>query len=127
MLREAYDKLLHEKTLSYINALKIFDELAEANIRSILGSGKSADQKWRSCKGALYEYAVCKAIEEIFEKIPMLNKKLAIIHGTQLNFNYRSQIVIGNWTDIMPDADFVVVDLSNSIVKAIIFMQNKST
>ena len=68
----------------------------------------------------MYEYAVCKAIEEIFEKIPMLNKKLAIIHGTQLNFNYRSQIVIRNWTDIMPDADFVVVDLSNSIVKAII-------
>ena len=120
ILKQKYDNEIKMRGDSYINALINFDNIAENKVRSILGTGTSADQAWKSCKGALYEYAVCKAIEEIFNNIPELNSKLDVIHGSMLKQKHKNQITITNWTDILPDVDFAVIDKSTEIVRAII-------
>ena len=119
-LRQKYDNEVNARGDSYISALIKFDDIAENRVRGILGTGTSADQAWKSCKGTLYEYAVCKAIEEIFNKIPELSSRLDVIHGSMLSLNYKNQITIKNWAEILPDVDFAVIDKSNERVKAII-------
>mgnify|MGYP001770709814 FL=1 len=119
-LKRAYDAIVEENERGYVEALKDFDRLVETRIRKTLGRGRSADQAWKSCKGGLYEYAVCRAIEEMLVEIPGLSERLALVHGTRLSEEYRQQIVIANWTEIMPDTDLAIVDLKTGKVRAIL-------
>ncbi len=126
ILKQEYDKIVKfDHNQSYINALLKFDSIAEEKLRDIIRrkQSKGVDQAWKSCKGYLYEYAVCKTIEYIFNVIPGLSQKLSVVHGSILGQDYseyKDQITIRNWTDIIPDADFVIIDNEEKIVKAII-------
>jgi len=60
-----YDKIASEEFNSdYLEVLKMFDQIAENKLRRVLNpyyeSLRSRDQAWKTCKGALYEYAVFK-------------------------------------------------------------------
>ena len=124
-LKEKFDNIVRQYN-SYIRALMEFDVITENNIRIGFGnafSGRSGSQRWKSCKGSLYEYAVCRAIQEMIDRIHELRQNVKIIHGLKLDSNeyraYANQIIIRDWSDILPDTDFIVVD-SNNIVRAII-------
>jgi len=107
-----YDDYVRMHGLSFRQAIEHFETIAEGEVRSIFGVGRGADQRWRSCKGALYEYAVCRALDEILSSNPLLSQKIDIIHGSKLTSNstLRNQLTIRNWSEILPDVDFVIVN-----------------
>ena len=72
VLKKNYTKIVEDKyDKNYLKGIKNFDSIAEEYLRSLLAdsysSSRSRDQAWRTCKGALYEYAVFKYLEEIIE------------------------------------------------------------
>jgi len=114
VIKRFYDDHIRDNRLSFRQALQYFESISEKIIRPKLGSGRSTDQAWRSCKGSLYEYAVCRALDEILSSDLLLSQKIDILHGSKLEYdlNLRSQVVIKNWSDILPDVDFVIVNKS---------------
>jgi len=114
VIKRFYDDYVWDNRLSFRQALEYFEDISEGVIRPRLGSGRSVDQAWRSCKGYFYEYAVCRALDEILSSDPLLSQKIDIVHGLKLedNLNLRGQVVIKNWSDILPDVDFVIVNKS---------------
>ncbi len=124
-LRESYDNfVLKRYNGCFIEALEDFNKLAESSLRSVLthyySNQRSRDQAWRSCKGALYEYAVFRGIQSVIESKRELREKLAVMMGDEVMVSYRDQIVIRNWCDILPDVDMVIVEKESNSVKAII-------
>jgi len=122
MIRNLYDEYIITNGLSFFRAIERFEDISERIIRPKLGTGRSADQLWRSCKGSLYEYAICRALEEILSSDPFLLEQIDIIHGSKLQFHptLKEQIVMKNWSDIFPDVDFVIINKIYNKVKAIV-------
>jgi type II restriction enzyme len=122
MIMKLYDDHVMSSGLSFCQAIEHFEDISERSIRPRSGTGRSADQMWRSCKGSLYEYAVCKALNEILINDPFLLKKIDVIHGSKLKFHpvLKDQIVIRNWSDILPDVDFVIINKVINKVMAIV-------
>ncbi|ABS60389.1 MULTISPECIES: BsaWI family type II restriction enzyme [Fervidobacterium] len=109
---------------SFLDALKNFEEISENHIRNgikkFYEDERSRNQAWRSCKGALYEYAVFKYIENIIEKNENLKGKIEVKMGDEVIENYKKQIAIENWSDIIPDVDILLVDKKENSVIAIL-------
>jgi len=127
MLKQLYDQSIRKLKKNCCSALEDFENIAEGTIRpqiielltpvimtekrlSEAQARRSVDQLWKSCKGSLYEYAVCRALDEVLANNPSLAEKLEIVHGSNLSSSIRNQLVIKNWSDILPDADFVIVN-----------------
>jgi type II restriction enzyme len=128
-LKSIYDAYLKQSNKNFLDAVEDFENIAEGYIRPIFNkmpsmsekAPRSIDQAWRNCKGALYEYAVCRALDEILTKDPYLASKIDIIHGSKLNVNdndnvdniinnIKEQLFLKNWSDIRPDTDFVIIN-----------------
>jgi len=126
-LKHLYNEHIRNNQLNFRSAIERFDSIAEGVIRPKIieiytpkfmaekrqdkeNAKRSVDQMWRSCKGSLYEYAVCKALNEILVNDPSLAQKLDIIHGSKLNALMREQLIIKNWNEILPDVDFVIIN-----------------
>jgi len=109
-IKHSYDRHVEDSDLTFRQALESFEYVSEYIIRPKLGGGRSVDQAWKSCKGLLYEYAVCRALDELLLNNPLLSQRIDIIHGSKLENRLRSQVVIRNWSDILPDVDFIVVN-----------------
>jgi len=123
-LKEKYDDIVSKKyNGDYLLALKKFDFLAEDYLRGILSIyykvERSRDQAWKTCKGSLYEYAVFMNLLDIIYKRKLENKIEAIMGDKAFDL-YKDQLVIRNWSDILPDADIVIIDRRKKIVKAIL-------
>jgi type II restriction enzyme len=112
MVKQLYDDYVRNNGLSFRLAIERFEDITEGGIRLRFGTDRSTDQMWRSCKGSLYEYAVCRALNEILLDDPLLLQQINIIHGSKLVFNsdLRDQVSMKNWSDIFPDVDFVIVN-----------------
>lgn len=124
-LKEGYDSIVYRGySGDYLSAVQHFDLIAEAWLRSSLQSfyadPRSRDQAWRTCKGALYEYAVLKSIQQIVDGDNELRRRFIVIAGSNIPSHYREQLVIRNWSEISPDADILVVERASSLVKAIV-------
>lgn len=134
-LKHLYDECVRASGKGFSNALELFESIAEGTIRprvtgplvsrAIAKKGpveaqRSADQRWRSCKGHLYEYAVCRALHEVIANNPQLKQKLEVVHGSKLSDFTRSQLVIRNWSEILPDVDFAIVNKSCGRVVAVL-------
>ena len=120
-----YDSLTKGKYKgSFLKSLKNFEFLAENEIRRILGDyydkERSRNQAWRSCKGELYEYAVFRFLKQIIGNDEHLKNKIDVVMGDEALSTYKDQIVIRNWSDILPDADIVLVDKINRNILAIL-------
>jgi len=126
-LKRIYDEYVKNSKSSYCSVLERFDIIAEKIIRPKIinmftlkimvkrhlnetQARRSVDQMWRSCKGSLYEYAICKAFNEILMSNSFLAQRLDIIHGSKLDTFTREQLIIKNWNEILPDVDFVIVN-----------------
>ncbi len=126
-LKRLYDEHVRNIQLNFCSALESFDIISERIIRPKIiklftpkfidekrlneaQARRSIDQMWKSCKGSLYEYAVCKALNEILMNDPSLAQRLDIIHGSKLNVLTREQLIIKNWSEILPDVDFVITN-----------------
>ena len=105
----------------YLQTIKHFESLSETKIRHNLNKFcknlKSVDQAWKTYKGALYEYAVFKAIKQVIDNSRLRNS-LKVLKGREI-YIYRNQIAIRNWNDILPDVDLLIVNKNNQLVKAI--------
>jgi len=125
-LNSKYDSIVEEVyNGDYLCAVQRFEEIAEKGLRRIMDKyydkPRSRDQAWRSCKGALYEYAVLRAIEYIVNSDKKLRLELDIIPGIYVKEQpYAKQVVIRNWSDIYPDVDILIVEKKTRLVKAII-------
>jgi type II restriction enzyme len=121
-IRQSYDNYVRSSGLSFRLAIENFEEIAENSIRPIFGTGRRADQMWRSCKGFLYEYAVCKALNEVLLNDHILLQKIDIIHSSNLKSrsDLRDQVAIRNWKDVFPDVDFIIVNRVCNRVMAIV-------
>lgn len=106
---------------AHIQTVKHFESLSETKIRHNLNlfykNSRSTDQAWKTCKGALYEYAVFKAIKQVIDNSRLRNS-LKVLKGREI-YIYRNQIAIRNWNDILPDVDLLIVNKNNQLVKAI--------
>ncbi|MEM1681286.1 MAG: BsaWI family type II restriction enzyme [Sulfolobales archaeon] len=106
---------------AHLQTVKHFESLSETKIRHNLNlfykNSRSADQAWKTCKGALYEYAVFRAIKQVIDNSRLRNS-LKVVKGREI-YIYRNQIAIRNWNDIFPDVDLLIVDKDNQLVKAI--------
>jgi hypothetical protein len=121
-LKSLYDTYVKQSNKNFLDAVEDFENIAEGYIRPIFSkmpsisdkNSRSIDQAWRNCKGALYEYAVCKALDEILTKNPNLASKIDIIHGSQINprdhAHIKEQLFLKNWEDIRPDVDFAIIN-----------------
>jgi len=126
-LKRLYNDYIRENQLNFSSAIERFDSIAEGAIRPEIikkytrkfmdekrqdkrNARRSVDQMWRSCKGSLYEYAVCKALNEILANDSSLAQELDIIHGSKLNDIIRKQLTIVDWSEILPDVDFVIIN-----------------
>ncbi|MBP1450121.1 MAG: hypothetical protein JZD41_09060 [Thermoproteus sp.] len=122
-MKSKYDEIVRNVyNNNYVEALQNFDDIAEKEIKPLLTYvTKNKEQIWRNNRGKIYEYAVYKALENIVNSDEKLKASLKVIQGDSLksNKNLKSQIVIRNWSDIMPDADIIIIDVYNN-VKAII-------
>lgn len=108
---------------AHLQTVKHFESLSETKIRHNLNlfykNSRSTDQAWKTCKGALYEYAVFKAIKQVIDNSRLRNS-LKVVKGREIYRSiYRNQIAIRNWNDIFPDVDLLIVDKDNQLVKAI--------
>jgi hypothetical protein len=61
-------------------------------------------------------------LNEILINDPFLLKKIDVIYGSKLKFHpvLKDQIVIRNWSDILPDVDFVIINKVINKVMAIV-------
>lgn len=123
-LKRIYDSITSQNYYgNLLEALENFNYLTENEIRNILNryyeNQKSVDQAWKTCKGALYEYAVFKYISYVIDKNDILKDRLEILIGDK-NINiYKDQITIKNWKDIFPDTDLLLIDKKSNSVRAI--------
>lgn len=105
----------------HLQTVKHFESISETKIRLDLNqfydNSRSTDQAWKTYKGALYEYAVFKAIKQVIDN-SHLGNSLHVVRGREIG-TYRRQITIKNWNDILPDADLLIADKNNQLVKAI--------
>lgn len=113
-LKEEYDRItIEEFRNDYLEVLKKFDYIAENRLRKVLdqyyGNRRSRDQAWRTCKGALYEYAVFKYIEQTINANKNLNERFSVLMGENI-VRYKDSFVIVNWSEIFPDIDILVVE-----------------
>jgi len=121
-LKNSYKQIvLMEYNNSYLEALKNFDYVAEEILRESVmqkyyKKTKSLNQAWKSCKGALYEYAVFESLQEIIKKMNL--KGINIFLGENIPENYNKQIIIKNWCEIYPDVDILIVK-KNKVVAII--------
>jgi type II restriction enzyme len=128
LLKRFYDKYVKSRNKKFLEAVEEFENIAERGIRLefnkiLASSGKtprSIDQTWRNCKGSLYEYAICRALDEILTKDASLAQKINIVHGSKLYAYTRNQLVIKNWSDILPDVDFAVINKNCGKVVAVL-------
>jgi hypothetical protein len=128
LLKKLYDEYVKSCNKKFLEAVEEFENIAEGGIRPKLSeilasSGKtqrSVDQAWRNCKGSLYEYAICRALDEILTRDASLVQKIDVIHGSKLNVYIRSQLAIRNWSDILPDVDFAVINKNCRKVVAVL-------
>jgi len=123
LLKDKYDEIVSKVyNGNYLDAVQNFDELAENKLRATLqlfyNKPRSRDQAWRTCKGSLYEYAVFKVLNQKLTEDPVLNRKFMAVMGDEALFRYKEQVAIKNWSEILPDADILIVE--KSFVKAII-------
>jgi len=119
-LKRLYDAYVKQSNKNFLDAVEDFENIAEGYIRPIFSkmlsmsdrTPRSIDQAWRNCKGALYEYAVCRALDEILIKEPYLASKIDILHGSLINANdnIKEQLFLRNWSDIRPDIDFAIIN-----------------
>jgi len=124
-LKNKYEQLVvHRYENDYLEAVRDFDFLVEENLRPLLRqyypNQRSRDQAWKSCKGALYEYAIFKYIEKLVNENPNLQNRFLVLMGDSLSDNHRNQVVIRNWSEIFPDVDILIVERESDLVKAII-------
>jgi len=118
LLKELYDDYVKGNKRKFLEAVEKFEEIAEKYVRKKFSEElertgrdqRSIDQAWRSCKGSLYEYAICKALDEILIENTSLAQKIDVIHGSKLNVSTRNQLVISNWSEILPDVDFIIIN-----------------
>jgi type II restriction enzyme len=122
MIRRLYDEHVTVNNLSFFRAIERFEDISERGIRPKIGTGRSADQMWRSCKGSLYEYAVCRALEEILLSDSFLLEKIDFLHGSRLESHpvLRDQVAVKNWSDVFPDVDFVIINKICNKVMAVV-------
>jgi len=108
----------------YIEAIQDFEQIAEKMLRVILNNfynnDKSRNQAWKTCKGALYEYAVFKCIQHIIINDKLLNQKFTVMMGDEAIVQHKDQIVIKNWSEIFPDVDILIIERATNMVKVII-------
>lgn len=112
LLKTAYDKLVEQMFGgSYLDAIEQFETISEQKIRPTLCSVyydlNRASQAWKSCKGSLYEYAFLRLLQQVLKNNPDL-KHVRVVDEGNLS-SYKNQIVIKNWTDIIPDADILLI------------------
>jgi type II restriction enzyme len=128
-LKELYDEYVRKSKKKFLETVEEFEDITEEDIRPkfseiLKKSGektqRSIDQAWRSCKGSLYEYAICRALDEILTGDASLAQKIDIIHGSKLNMNIKDQLTIRNWSDILPDVDFAIINKSCRRVVAVL-------
>lgn len=109
---------------NYIEAIQDFEQIAEKMLRVILNNfynnDKSRNQAWKTCKGALYEYAVFKCIQHIIINDKLLNQKFTVMMGDEAIVQHKDQIVIKNWSEIFPDVDILIIERATNMVKVII-------
>ncbi len=127
---EIYEKIVNKYNViteiefdsDFIRSISQFDYIAEEKIRTLIYDyykTRSANQAWKSCKGALYEYAVLRAFQQILNNDQKLSK-LFFVQPYKRNDRKLDQLKISNWTDITPDVDIVIVDKSTNKIKIII-------
>ncbi|MEM4665499.1 MAG: hypothetical protein QXR70_05625 [Sulfolobales archaeon] len=72
---------------AHLQTVKHFESLSETKIRHNLNlfykNSRSADQAWKTCKGALYEYAVFKAIKQVIDNSRLRNS-LKVVKGREI-------------------------------------------
>jgi hypothetical protein len=127
LLKKLYDGHVRSINKNFLEAVEGFENIAEGGVRPqfsrvLADAGKnqrSIDQAWRSCKGSLYEYAICRALDEILTGDTSLAQRIDIIHGSKLSV-YKKQLVIRNWSDILPDADFAIINKKCGKVVAVL-------
>jgi type II restriction enzyme len=124
-LKRSYDQIVINRYQgNFLEALKIFDSIAEGDLRFVLmkyyPSQRSRDQAWRTCKGSLYEYAVFRYVQDIVENNEELNDKIVVVMGDEALITHRDQIVVRNWCDIFPDVDILIIEKVTNLVIAIL-------
>ena len=113
-LKTKYDEITsREFNNDYLETLKMFDQIAENKLRRVLDphydSPRSRDQAWKTCKGALYEYAVFRYIDHVIKSDKNLNTRFSVLMGEDM-LRLKDQFVIRNWSDIFPDVDILIVE-----------------
>jgi type II restriction enzyme len=58
-------------------------------------------------------------LDEILTRDTSLSQRIDIIHGSKLSA-YKKQLVIRNWSDILPDADFAIINKKCGKVVAVL-------
>ncbi|MEM3505956.1 MAG: BsaWI family type II restriction enzyme [Archaeoglobaceae archaeon] len=125
VLIEEYNKIVVREFFGdYLTAVQKFDDITEKELRRYLNpfynTSRSLDQAWKTCKGTLYEYAVFKCLNQIIQNDTNLRDRFEIVTGDEAPAQYREQIAIKNWNEILPDADILVLGKETKQVKAII-------
>lgn len=125
ILINEYDALIEEKySGDFLKGIKDFERIAEKELRKLLDdhyeTSRSRDQAWKTCKGAIYEYAVYKYLQNLLDSNKDLKRRFDVVMGEEAILSYREQVAIKNWADIYPDADILMIDRENKLVKAII-------
>jgi len=113
-LKIEYDKIASKEfSNDYLEILKKFDQIAENKLRRVLDpyydSPRSRDQAWKTCKGALYEYAVFRYVDHVIKSDKNLNMRFSALIGEDI-LRLKDQFVIRNWSDIFPDVDILIVE-----------------
>lgn len=124
-LTEKYDKSVEtDYNSDFVVALQNFESITENNLRIVMdqyyNSERSKDQAWKTCKGTLYEYAVFKAVEKIIMDDETLRERVEVLMGDEALIEHRDQVVIKNWSEILPDVDIIIVEKATNLVKAIV-------
>jgi len=128
LLKKLYDEYVKNSKKKFLETVEKFENITENDIRPKFierlkkssKSQRSIDQAWRNCKGSLYEYAICKALDEILAEDVSLAQKIDVIHGSRLNTHVRNQLTIRNWSDILPDVDFAIINKNCGKVVAVL-------
>jgi len=123
-LTEDYNFLvLHYYAGRFVEAIHNFELISEKLFRKSLSlhyeTVTKANQAWRSCKGAIYEYGVFKALNELLVESDM-DEIYSVLMGDEYIEEYKEHYVINNWNEIFPDADLLLFNKLTNRVDAII-------
>ena len=124
-LKKEYTNLVEKKFKGeFVQALQNFNTITENELRKRLNSfyknSRSRDQAWKGYKGMLYEFAVFESIKQVIASEKELSLQIDVISGSNISKEYRDQVFIKNWVDILPDVDIVIIQKLRKIVKAIV-------